>query len=351
MLLRRILFGGVALVLLTYLLFRPPPPGGEDQQLVQEQFAAMGTWFTVSIWLDTPEQRPAAQEAVRGVERALHAYTRRWQPEGEGALGALNAQLAEGAVIDVPEDMQPLFAQAAQWRARSGGAFDARVGALVELWGFHLEEAFRDTPPPDAAIRRIRQQLAEAPVYDGPRYGPAPGVIWNFGAIAKGDAVAQASDRLKAAGFGNHIVNAGGDLVVRGSRSDRAWRIAVRHPRPSATQQLLAAIEVEDEAVFTSGDYERWFTHEGTRYHHILDPATGQPARGLQSVTVVTDSGVDADAASTALFVAGDEWRQMARQLGMDTVVVVYDDGTLGMTEAARARFNRIADAELRPAP
>ena len=145
MLLRRILFGGVALVLLTYLLFRPPPPGGDDQQLVQEQFARHGHLVHGyrSGWTRRRSVR-RHRKPVRDVERALHAYTQRWQPEGDGALGTLNAQLAEGAVIDVPEDMQPLFAQArAVGCARSGGAFDARVGALVELWGFHLEEAFR----------------------------------------------------------------------------------------------------------------------------------------------------------------------------------------------------------------
>lgn len=351
MLIRRVLFGAVALVLLIYLLFRPPVPGGEDQQLVQQQFPAMGTWFTVSIWLDDPEQRPAALEAVSTVETQLHRYTERWQPRGDGALGALNAQLERGEAIQVPEAMQDLFEQAADWRSRSNGAFDARVGALVELWGFHQEEAFRDSPPPQAAIEQTRQAIAQAPTYQGPEYGPAPAVIWTFGAIAKGDAVEQASASLLDAGFQNHIVNAGGDLVVRGRRSDRAWRIAVRHPRPSATQQLLAAIEVGDEAVFTSGDYERWFAHEDTRYHHILDPETGQPARGLRSVTVVTDSGIDADAASTALFVAGTQWRAMAERLGLDNVMVMYDDGTLGMTEVARDRFNRIADAEPRPAP
>jgi len=350
-LLRRVLFGAVALTLLVYLLFRPPVPGGDDQQLVQQQFPAMGTWFTVSIWLDDPERRPAALEAVTAVETQLHRYTERWQPEGNGALGALNAQLARGSAIQVPEDLQPLFERAAAWRRRSDGAFDARVGALVELWGFHQEEAFRDRPPPAAAIEQTRQAIAQSPRYQGPGYGPAPAVIWTFGAIAKGDAVEQASASLLDAGFDNHIVNAGGDLVVRGRRGDRAWRIAVRHPRPSATQQLLAALEVGDEAVFTSGDYERWFSHEETRYHHILNPETGRPARGLRSVTVVADSGIDADAASTALFVAGTQWRAMAERLGFDNVAVMYADGTLGMTEVARERFNRIADAEIRPRP
>lgn len=351
MLLRRFLFGGIALAALLYLLLRPPTPGGEESRLVEQQFAAMGTWFTVSVWLPEPDQREAAEAAVGDVEAALHAYAKRWRPEGDGALARLNNALAAGERVTVPVPMRPLFLAAEKWRQRSDGAFDARIGALVTLWGFDNEEDFADTPP-DAAQRAVLvARLAEAPPYEGPQYGPAEGVRWNFGAIAKGEAVAQASAALEKAGFAHHIVNAGGDLVARGERGSRAWRVAVRHPRPGMAQTLLAALEVDDEAVFTSGDYERFFEHEGRRYHHILDPRDGQPARGLRSVTVVAEDATAADAASTAIFVAGENWRAMAERLAMDTVLVMHDDGSLGMTEAARSRFRTLADAPVRDAP
>lgn len=350
MLLRRFIFGGIALAALIYLLLRPPTPGGEDPQLVEQQFAAMGTWFSVSVWLDDPAQGAAAERAIDALEADMHAYAERWKPDGPGTLGRLNAMLAAGERISVPEAMQPLFRAAEDWRRRSGGAFDARSGALTALWGFDNEEDFAEAQPD--ALLRLQQvsALAGAPGFRGPDYGPAPSVRWNFGAIAKGEAVAQASAALDEAGFRHHIVNAGGDLVVRGERGDRPWRVAVRHPRPGVAQTLLAAVEVGDEAVFTSGDYERFFEHEGRRYHHILDPARGMPARGLRSVTVIDDDAIAADAASTAIFVAGRNWRAMAEQLEMDTVMVMHADGSLGMTEAARSRFRKLADATIRDA-
>lgn len=351
MLLRRFIFGGIALAALIYLLLRPPEPEIGDPQLVEQQFSAMGTWFSVSVWLDDAAQREAAEAAIARSESQLHAYAHKWRPEGDGALGRLNAELADGGAITVPESMRPLFETAEIWRRRSEGALDARIGGLVALWGFDSEENFASAPPDDAALSEHRAQLAAAPVFDGAEYGPAEGIVWNFGAIAKGEAVAEASATLRAAGFDNHIVNAGGDLVVRGVRGDRAWRVAVRHPRPGIAQNLLAAVEVGDEAVFTSGDYERFFEHEGERYHHILNPDTGRPARDLRSVTVVHDDALTADAASTALFVAGEDWRAMAERLEVGTVMVMYDDGSLGMTETARSRFRQLADAPLRDAP
>lgn len=350
MLIRRLIFGGIALSALIFLLFRPPVPGGEEQRLVEQQFPAMGTWFTVSVWLDEPGQREAARGAIGAAEQHLHAYARQWDPNGDGALGGLNQRLAAGESITVPADMQPLFRAAEQWRRDSDGAFDARIGTLITLWGFDDAEDFRTRPPAEAERAARVEAIGAAPVYDGIAYGPAPAVRWNFGAIAKGEAVEQASAILVEAGFDHHIVNAGGDLVVRGERGDRKWRVAVRHPRPGMAQSLLAALDVGDEAVFTSGDYERHFEHDGTRYHHIISPATGAPARGLQSVTVVAPEGVAADAASTALFVAGADWRAMADRLGIAVAMVVYDDGSLAMTPAAADRFRLIADVARRDA-
>lgn len=154
------------------------------------------------------------------------------------------------------------------------------------------------------------------------------------GGIAKGAAAELIADRLVAAGYRDFIVNLGGNVLAMGQRGDRAWRIGIRHPRPpEGTQRMLALLPTEGrESVITSGDYERYFEFEGQRYHHLLDPRTGQPARGLQSVTVVGSDAVLGDAASTALFVAGEDWPAVARDLGLDQVLVVTDRGQLQAT-------------------
>ena len=165
-----------------------------------------------------------------------------------------------------------------------------------------------------------------------------PGMALDLGGFAKGVAVQRAVDLLLAQGIEHAIVNAGGDLRAVGRHGDRPWRVGVRDTRGPG---VLALIEIAgDESVFTSGDYERYFMHEGRRYHHILDPRTGYPARGLASVTVIHPDAGLADAAATALFVAGPgEWPGVASALGTDMVMVVTDDGGIEMSPAMEPRI------------
>lgn len=345
MLLRRIVFGAIALAALIFLLFRQPEPYVAEEQLVEQQFPAMGTWFTVSIWLEEGQTEEAAIGAIRATQRRLDEFAQHWRPFGTGALAQINATLDAGDAAEIPQDMRALFAQAEQWRHDTDGRFDVRIGALVSLWGFDAEERFRERPPEREDVARLVQALDRAPAYDGgSRFGPGQDLQLNFGGIAKGEAIRESSEALRDAGFDNHLINGGGDLIASGVRGERGWRVAVRHPRPGINRTLLAAIDLGDDAVFTSGDYERSFSYGGQRFHHVLDPATGRPADGMRSVTVVHPDPVVADAASTALFVAGDGWRELAARLDIDTVLVVDGDGRLDMTDTAEGRFRIIAD-------
>ncbi|MEW6166811.1 MAG: FAD:protein FMN transferase [Pseudomonadota bacterium] len=340
--LRRLLLGIGLAGLFAWLALRPQP--GTDARLVEREFLALGTLVSLSLYLDENQERAVAEAALRDVEAFLRAYERRWRAWGDGELAQLNGRLAQGEAVPIPPAMTRLFARAAALSAASGGRFDVRLGRLVELWGFHDATHFRSAPPEPQAIRGIVDALAAAPplVPGAGRYGPAPQVWLDFGAIAKGDATDLAVERLRAAGFANGIVNLGGNLRTAGRRGERRWRIGIRHPRPDTGRQLLATIETgDDEAVITSGDYERYFEHGGRRYHHLLDPHTGYPASGLQTVTVIASEGALADAASTALFVAGaDAWRDTARALGIDQAFVVDRDGRVQITEALAQRVH-----------
>jgi FAD:protein FMN transferase len=160
---------------------------------------------------------------------------------------------------------------------------------------------------------------------------------------------------LRAHGIEHAIVNAGGDLRAIGRRGERPWRIGIRAPRDS---RVLAAIEVrDDEAVFTSGDYERYFEYQGRRYHHILDPRSGYPTEGITSVTILHANAGLADAAATALLVAGPaDWPAMAAALGVRSVMVVLADGAIELTELMEPRTwftdeAERASARVRPLP
>ncbi len=338
----RKLGAGMAIAgLVVWLALRPQ--SGVDDRLVEREFLAMGTILSVSLYLDEGQHRPAAEQALRDLQAIFDAYAQRWSAWGNGTLGQLNRQLAGGAVIDIPTELQPLFAAAARYSALSGGRFDVRIGKLTELWGFNDETRFRSTPPDPAQIAETTGALAAAPALseDPVRYGPAADIWLDFGAIAKGDATDLAIIELRRRGYPNAIVNAGGNLRAAGRRGKRAWRVGVRHPRPDTDHRVLSSMEIRgDEAVITSGDYERHFEFQGQRYHHLLDPRSGMPAGGLQAVTVVTSSGALADAASTALFVAGPRsWRQVASDLGITQAFVVLDDGRIQITAALAPRM------------
>jgi thiamine biosynthesis lipoprotein len=153
----------------------------------------------------------------------------------------------------------------------------------------------------------------------------------DLGGYAKGYSVGRAIQLLEQKGIDNMIVNVGGDLCIRGKHGARPWRIGIRHPDNTGA---LASIELQGAiCVFTSGDYQRFFDFEGKRYHHIIDPRTGYPAQRTRSVSVIAGDPVLADAAATALFVAGPRgWTTIAASMGVDDVLLLDDSDTAYVT-------------------
>lgn len=317
-----------AALLLVLLIGCTPSP-----QVHSRSFLAFGTLVEVTIAGVDAERADAAMDLLEQDFRYMHETWHAWKPS---ALSRVNALLRTGEWFSVAPSVRPLIVEAVRLAEASGHRFNPAIGALVELWGFHQDERGNAPPPPEAAIAEL---VAAAPrmtdlELDGIRMRSRnPAVSLDFGAFAKGYGIDRAIERLRGLGIENAIVNAGGDLRAIGSRGDRPWRIGVRAPRGGG---VLAAVEIAgDTSVFTSGDYERNFEYEGEIYHHILDPATGYPARGLTSVTVLARDGATADAAATALFVAGPgAWRQVASDMGLDRVMVVTSDGTVHLTPA-----------------
>src|SRR4029077_4998119 len=132
------------------------------------------------------------------------------------------------------------------------------------------------------------------------------GMRVHLGGIGKGYAVERAVNRLRAAGLHDFMIQAGGDLYVGGQKDGRPWRLGINDPRGPAGRSF-ATIDLSDGTFSTSGDYARSFVKDGVRYHHILDPADGQPARGCRSVTIVADSPILADGLSTGVFIMGPD--------------------------------------------
>ena len=218
-------------------------------------------------------------------------------------IGRANA-IAAQAPVSIARDTYDVIDRALRWASASDGAFDPGVGPVVQLW----DVAHRHEPPSAPQVQRLAGQRFYRRIELGTERGsPAvfftsPDVQLDLGGIACGYAVDLAIDALRRWGIRNALVNVSGDIFALGSSPDGSpWRIGIRSPFD--THATIAEVEATDCAIATSGDYEQFFVHQGTRYHHLMDPERAAPRRSLvHSVTIMADRCRDADAASTAVF-------------------------------------------------
>ncbi len=311
----------------------------QQAQLHQQQFLLFGTLVDISIWGTDKQQ---AQQAIAQISTDLENMHNEWHAWHDSPLTRLNKMLASGQSATVPPSMVPLVQKSMALSDASDGLFNPAMGKLVKLWGFQQDDLPESTPPDDAEINAttaLQPKMQNLTLTHNQLQSHNTNVQLDFGAIAKGYAVDLAIDKLRALGIHNAIVNAGGNLRVIGKHGDRPWRIGIRHPRAPG---ILASIEAhDDESILTSGDYERFFEYKGKRYHHILDPRTGYPANGFTSVTVIYHDAATADAASTALFVAGPQrWREIAKKMGIQYIMIMDDKGQVTMTPAMAERIH-----------
>jgi thiamine biosynthesis lipoprotein len=186
----------------------------------------------------------------------------------------------------------------------SGGAFDITYDSVGYLYDFRARQRPTD--------RQIEEQLGAVDyrhvVLDGAKrtiFFKAKGVRINLGGIAKGYVVEKAAAMLRQRGVEHALLNAGGDTRVIGDRRGQPWIVGIRHPR--VADEVVTKLPLVDEAISTSGDYERYFEENGHRYHHIINPATGRPTEGILTVTVIGPDGTLTDGLDTAIFVMGAE--------------------------------------------
>ncbi len=262
----------------------------------------MGTYVSITVAApESPEVLAAVQAGFAEVER-LEQLLSEWRPDSQVSL--VNRRAGEAAVAVDPELFE-VARRAHRISRLSGGAFDVTFQALGGLWDFKAAQPH--LPDPDEIARRVKLVDYRQVVLDPEArtiFLKKKGMAMGLGGIAKGYVVDRVSAVLAQRGFPDHLVIAGGDLYAAGTRGDRKWRIGVRHPKHRG---IHATLELQDAGVATSGNYEKFFFLDGVRYHHLLDPKTGRPARGVSSVTVIAPSAAEADAWATALFVLGVE--------------------------------------------
>jgi len=265
----------------------------------QREAAIMGTRVAVELWSEDPALAERAMQAVMDEMRRTDELMSHYKPQSQ--LSVVNAHAAERPV-EVDPTIIEVVARALEFSRLSGGAFDITYASVGYLYDYRAHQK-----PSDAQIelalagvdyRRVQLDRAAGTI----RF-TAPGVRIDLGGIAKGYAVDRSIETLRKLGIRHAIVNAGGDTRLLGDRRGAPWIVGVRDPRNDGA--LVTRLPLADEAVSTSGDYERYFEADGERYHHILVPGTGKSAREVRSVTILGPDATTTDGLSTSVFVLG----------------------------------------------
>jgi thiamine biosynthesis lipoprotein len=317
-----------------------------SRAMVREERVLFGSPMELLLPAEAP--RHARDEVLAGLA-AMNARWNAWKP---GDLDDLNAALRNGRPHVTPPALLRMIDGAATLETASQGHFNPAIGAWVGGWGFH-DDVLRPGAGPDAAsIARWRAQrpsLQQLRVHGNRVSTSNRAVQLDFGAYAKGIALDWALDRLARHGVRDALLNLGGNLAAMGHVDGRAWRIGIRDPHGPGLAAMLAL--QGREAVVTSGRYERWRLIDGVRRTHILDPATGVPATGLDSVTVVHRDAAVADAAATALLVAGPQrWAGVAQRMGIDQALVIDQAGHQVCTSSFATRQSHVPGRRQRQA-
>jgi len=285
----------------------------------------MGTAISVELQC---RDRALAERAMAAVMAEMHRIDAAMSPhKATSELSRINRDAAREPV-PVSAEMFGLLQRALAFSSLSDGAFDITFAAAGRLYDYRAGVA------PDARALAAAQPLIDwrglvlDPVRRTVRFARA-GMCIDLGGFAKGHAVDNAITILKGLGIANAMVAAGGDSHVIGQRDGgRPWSVAVRDPR--RPEGIVAVLPLENCAISTSGDYERFFERDGVRCHHLIDPRTGKSPTGIRSVTIIADDGLTTEALSKTVFILGVEagLRIVDALPGVDAVIV-DEHGTL----------------------
>lgn len=325
---------------LVPLLSEPParPLGGMVHPLDGD---TMGTTWSVRLTAQPAADLPGLAAMVQRALDAVVAQMSPWQPLSD--LSRYNRAPA-GSWTQLPADTATVLRRAIDIAQASDGAFDPTLGALTDLWGFG-PRAFSGAPPPRDAIEIARAEGGwKRLTLDGDALFQPGGLRLDLNGIAKGFGVDQAAAALERAGVKSYLVEVGGELRGAGAKPDgQPWWVELERP-PTANDSLRTVVALHRLSVATSGDYRRFFNHDGKRYAHTLDPMSGAPSdHGVVSVTVLADTCMDADAWATALTVMGPD-AALAFATARDLPALIVSRGSNGLEERLSPALQAMLD-------
>lgn len=285
--------------------------------------------------------RARAAEITRLLDGDLALMERAWDPTGDSPLTRVNRRFNETAeAFAAPPSLLPILRLSRELAERSDDLFNPAIGHVVRAWGLQSDNRDCVRPVDDdllALVVAARPRMRDIEI-DGIHIASRNDLVrLDFRDIRQGLAIDRLIARLKEFGIDDASIRIGGTLRAIGSRDGRPWSVAVRGPGGGG---VLATLEIlGNEAAATVGGHGQTISHQGRTYPDVIDPRTGRPAEHTASVTVLHENASTADAAATALFVAGPrDWHRIARQMGVRYVMLSDSEGRLHMNPAMRSR-------------
>ena len=317
-----------ALLAGALLPFAIPAQAGSSLQRIESSAAIMGSEFRIACYAPTKRRAIGAITAAFDEVRRIDALLSNYKETSE--LSKLNRE-ASKRDVEVSTELADLLENCLRYSKESEGAFDITVGSLVKAWGFY--NGTPSIPNPlalwwakrNSGYQHLRLNRSASTV----RFLRS-GLQLDPGAIGKGYAVDRAVAVLREYGIERALISSGtSSIYALGAPPDNAkgWRLAIRAPSEEAVAGTV--VRLRDEALSTSGSYEKFFEEDGRRYGHILDPRTGEPATGIEAVSVIAPLTIDTEAWSTALFVNGSEWAR-SRPIPTGRVFLCEESGPCG---------------------
>ena len=309
---------------------------GTDSQSID--LFAMDTAMTLTAYGDH------AGEALEAAKSEIERLDALFSISSEsGDIYALN----HDHTVALQEDTRALLSRALEVSASTGGIFDCTIEPVMQAWGFTTQD-YRVPTPAELSTLLAHVDYTQVQL-DGSTAAIPDDVQVDLGGIAKG----YTSDRMMQVfsenGVTSGIISLGGNVQALGLKPDGSrWRVAVQDPENS--EENFAVIEIEDEAVITSGGYQRYFEEDGATYHHIIDPRTGYPAdSGVISSTIISHDGTLADGLSTSLFIMGvddalDYWRAHSDEFD---AILMDENGTVYVTDGIADRCSLLEDRKM----
>ena len=291
----------------------------------------MGTEVSVCLWHEDREAGLRLVEQVfseaERIDRLMSTY------KEDSRISEINRLAADRPVV-AGDELFELIQRSLDISVLTRGAFDITYESVGQHYDFRKRQR-PDAETVEAEKKLINFRFVELDQAAGTVRFREQGVRINLGGIAKGYVVERGVSILRSRGVRHGIVTAGGDSRLLGDRRGQPWMVGIRNPRRD--DEVAISVSLENEAISTSGDYERYFMEGEVRYHHIIEPSTGEPAGGVHSASVFGPDAVITDALSTSVFVMGvDQGLRLISTLPDYESIVIDDQGRIYYSDGLR---------------